>query len=426
MRIFQPFRTRTVALLWAGLTFSSIGDQLYIVALGWIAVSVLGENAGYLTAIEAGVAFFAALSIGRWADQWDRMRSMAGADLVRGLALLVVVVAWLFEGHPSLIGLVAAIVALTIGGSIFDPALQTVLPALVQDVKILPAANALFDATSRSARLVGPGVVALLAAFIPTVHFLTLDALSFFLSAVTIVWIIHQIGSRSARRPSAEMTSGRKPLLHGFRAMAEHPLLCFAIWTTGLLNGLWYLVFFLGLPLLIQFNGVTGPSGSSLGAYGLVISTYGLANLSTTIAIGNLAPSARPQIGMYSGSIVMGLGLILMGACVNLTPQWRLIGFAFAAALGAIGGPLKDVPLAVIRQSRLLKQDIAPAVRAYSAVSQAGILVTLLLAPMSFHRIGVSPTIAVSGLITIVIGIIGMVFNFGWVESYEQVERSSS
>ena len=37
-----------------GLVFSALGDQLYIVALGWVAIGVFGPAAGYLGAARAG------------------------------------------------------------------------------------------------------------------------------------------------------------------------------------------------------------------------------------------------------------------------------------------------------------------------------------------------------------------------------------
>jgi DHA3 family macrolide efflux protein-like MFS transporter len=59
MRIFHPLRRLPVALLWGGLCLSALGDQLYAVALIWIAVGVLGANAGYLGALQALVALLA-------------------------------------------------------------------------------------------------------------------------------------------------------------------------------------------------------------------------------------------------------------------------------------------------------------------------------------------------------------------------------
>ena len=173
MRILQPLRGRSMALLWGGLSLSAVGDQLYAVALTWIAVGVLGSNAGYLGALQAFVALLAVLFIGVWADRWEQMRGMIASDLASAAVLAGVVAATLITGRPGLTGLICAIVVLALGQAVFRPALQSVLPSVVDDTRLLPAANGLMDATQRIARLLGPGLVALLVADVPVIHFLT-------------------------------------------------------------------------------------------------------------------------------------------------------------------------------------------------------------------------------------------------------------
>ena len=53
------------------MSLSAVGDQLYAVALTWIAVGVLGSNAGYLGALQAFMALLAVLFIGVWADRLE-------------------------------------------------------------------------------------------------------------------------------------------------------------------------------------------------------------------------------------------------------------------------------------------------------------------------------------------------------------------
>ena len=110
------------------------------------------------------------------------MRSLIGADLVRAAVLLAVVALWLASGGPGAAPLIAAVIVLAAGQAVFQPAVQTVLPALVEP-RLLPATNGLMDTTDRSARLLGPGLIALLAGVLPVMHFLTIDALSFLVSA---------------------------------------------------------------------------------------------------------------------------------------------------------------------------------------------------------------------------------------------------
>jgi MFS transporter, DHA3 family, macrolide efflux protein len=282
VRIVVPLRTAPVALLWSGLSLSAIGDQLYTVALSWIAVRLLGTGAGYLAALQLLIVLLAVLGVGRWADHWDQRTSMVGADLSRAVILVAVVVAWLVSGAPSVEGLVCAILVLAIGQAVFQPALQAMLPSLVDDNRLLPAVNALLDATDRSARLLGPGLIALLAGTLPVVHFLTLDAVSFLASALSIMLIAHlRSTSRAFRRIGREGIW--QAMTRGIGAMKSHPLLGYVLNTSGLLNGSWYAVFYLGLPLLIRHHNVRGVGGSGLGAFGLVIasgtSAHGLDSL---------------------------------------------------------------------------------------------------------------------------------------------------
>ncbi len=223
MRLLRPLRTREMALLWGGLSLSAVGDQLYAVALSWIAVGVFGAAAGYLAALQAAVVLVAALGIGRWADQWDAQGSMIGADAVRAAALLLLVAVWLANGGPTAGALVAAVAILAAGQAVFQPAMQVVLPRMVPDPTLLPAANALMDGTERSARLLGPGLVAMLAGLVPTVHFLTLDAASFLFSAAAVVLIRRSRPILLTRPPRKE--SIWQSVTRGARAMTAHPCL---------------------------------------------------------------------------------------------------------------------------------------------------------------------------------------------------------
>ena len=414
MRLFEPLRTRAILLLWGGMSLSAIGDQLYAVALSWIAVSVFGSAAGYLTALQALVVLLASLGIGRWADRWDPQRSLIGSDIMRAGTLLLVVAAWLGAGGPEAAALVLAVVVLAAGQAVFQPALQTVLPLLAGDARLLPATNGLMDATDRTARLLGPGLVALLAGIVPVVHFLTLDAISFLLSAAALIAIRRAQKVAVLRRPASEgIWSG---IARGARAMTAHPVLGFVLRTTALVNGAWYSAFFLALPLLIEQSGVQGPGGSGLGAYGLVISAYGCTNLIATLVLGGRALPARPQFQMFGGTLLVGSGMVLMGLAALLPPAWVLPGLAASAAFGAAGGPMKDIPVAVLRQTRLPASDMAAGMRAYMAANSAGMLAAMLLAPSLLHSFGTMPVIVASGVLLAVVGTAGMLVLARWTE----------
>lgn len=146
---------------------------------------------------------------------------------------------------------------LTAGQAVFQPALQFVLPLLVPEPELLPAANVLMDATDRSARLLGPGLVALLAGCCPPC-----------ISSRSTPRVF-PVGDGSAadspaaqaRAPRATPSRGAQSIARGVRAMGGHRLLGYALRTTAIVNGAWYAAYFLALPLLIERRGLQDPAG---------------------------------------------------------------------------------------------------------------------------------------------------------------------
>ena len=410
-RILAPLRSGPVALLWGGLAFSAVGDQLYAVALSWVAVGVFGAWAGLLTALGAGCLLVTALFVGRWADGWDQRRAMVGADVVRAGVVLGVVAAWEVAGAPSGVALVVAVVVLGAAQAVFRPAFQAVMPGLVP-VAELPAANALFDTTERIARLVGPGLVGVLAAVLPTRHFLSADAGTFLVSAVVLVLIGRGVAPVRRRGVPGSVLGG---VARGFRVMGAHPVLGPLMWVNGVVNGAWMAVVFLGLPLALERYGVTGPGGTGLGAYGLVISAYGCTNLVATLVVGSRAMPVRVAPMIFGGSVVVGAGIGLMGVIVGagLPAAWVLPLLCGAAALAAPGGPMGDVPGAVLRQTELPRDDVPAAMRAYLVVNNLGALVGMVVAPVLFTAVGVAAGIVVCGGLMVAAGLGGLVRCWG-------------
>jgi MFS family permease len=386
--LLRPLAFRPVSLLWGGLTLSAVGDQLYAVALVWVAVGVFGPAAGYLSALQAACGMAAALFAGRWADRWEWRRAMAGADGMRAAVLLALVLWWVARGSPPPAALAIAIVVLAAGEAVFRPALQATLPGLLPDRALLPAANALFDTTERSARLLGPGLVGVLAGLVPVVHFFTLDAVSFLLSAAAVVGLGR--GAPHVPRPRFPLV---REISHGFGVVRSHRLLWTVLVFKGPINGLWIASFYLALPLLIDRAGITGPGGTGLGAYGLVISAYGCTNLLSTFVVGSRALPAHPGRMMFAGSMIVGLGTAgLVSGLAGGLPALMA-----AAAFAAIGGPMSDIPVAVLRQTALPAGEVAAAMRAFMVVNYAGALTAMLLAPSLASALGASRLVMCCG-----------------------------
>jgi MFS family permease len=408
--ILAPLGRRPIALLWSALAFSALGDQLCAVALSWVAVEAFGAAAGYLSAGYAAIILVVIAFGGGLADRWNRRWSMVAADALRCLTLIWLVGFWLAGEPPTASRLFGVLAALAVGEALFTPALQTILPTLVGQPGLLAATNGLFDATARLARLLGPGLIALASAFVPVVHFFTIDAASFLVSGLAIASLGAVPAERAVRQRRASILNG--DFAHGLEATRQHPLLGWMLAANGIVSGVWAAVFFVALPLAIAQEHIGAAGGAEIGTFGLVLTCYGMLNLAANIVVGSLGQPRRPAVSVFLGLALTGSGMALIAvACkLPLPSGWRLPVLAIATGISAIGGPLKDITIATVRQMRIASRDMAAAIRVQLLVSYLCTLVVMLATPPLCDRFGAVPVIAIGG------GVYLLVAAFGWAK----------
>src|SRR4051794_39671751 len=183
MGVLRVLRQRHLAILWVGQVLSALGDQLYDIAVLWIAVQLVGGAAGLVAAAGRGASLVCGLLGGVYADRWNRRTIMIAVDLIRaGVVGTLPVLAGL--GVLQLWHLAAVAVVVDGLDALFTPALQASLPALSGDRQTLQAAGGMMDVPQRLARVLGPGLAGLIIGVLPLTHFFTLDAASFVISAL--------------------------------------------------------------------------------------------------------------------------------------------------------------------------------------------------------------------------------------------------
>lgn len=395
-----------MALLWSGLATSAIGDQIYVVAIAWVGVAAFGSRAGWLTALGAGCGLVTVLFSGPWVDRHHPAAAMVAADLARALVLVLVVAAW-GSGLPLSVWaglLVVAVAVLGIGQGVFRPALQDVMPAAVAEPALLPAANALFDSTERIARLLGPGVIGVLSVAMAPVHFLTIDAATFLVSAACV----QRVSRGLPPRPAPVRMPVLAALSRGYRVLRRHRVLGWQLRTTGPINGAWMATYFLALPLLVERHGLTlGAPGSGLGAYGLVLLGYGSTNLLGNLVVGSRDMPRHPARQIAFGNACAALATVGFGLLegVEQAHATRLACYVGLAMLAAISGPLQDIPVGVLRQTDLPRADVPAAMRAHLAASQGGVLVALGTAPLLLGVVSLGTFLAGLGAMVMVVAV---------------------
>src|SRR6185437_1394175 len=211
--------------------------------------------------------FLVTLAGASYADRYDRRRLMIGTDLAR-CALVAGAALLLALGRLPFALLVAAAAVLAAIGAPFAPA-RDALVARIAPPGTLITANGLLQVSFRSAFFVGPLLLAPLLAVAPMPVVLTLDALTFAVSAVTLSAIRVPPAAAARARPGL-----REDLRDGLGALRPEPdvLVVIAAFVLALVAASGFLT--VGVIALVGQR-----LGGHAGQYGLLIGIAGVAEV---------------------------------------------------------------------------------------------------------------------------------------------------
>ncbi|HXT90829.1 MAG TPA: MFS transporter [Trebonia sp.] len=186
--LLRPLRNRNYALLFTGQLSSLIGDQLYVVALPFLVLGHAGVRELGLVLMCFGIARIATVPIGGvLADRMDKRKLMLLTDFGRAICVLTVAGA---AFGPDLSMLTVMALTAVLGGleGLFLPPSYAILPDILSDDE-LPAGNALNTALESAASFVGPALAGLVVALFSPGVALAIDAVTFVVSAATLLAI---------------------------------------------------------------------------------------------------------------------------------------------------------------------------------------------------------------------------------------------
>jgi DHA3 family macrolide efflux protein-like MFS transporter len=395
--MIHALKNRSILFLWSGQALSSIGDEIYRVAFVWIAVSLIGANSGYLAAGQAAALLLLSLIGGKWADHWDPLPTMIWVDGLRALIVLIPVVVSIFM--PIKISLLW-VTALSISAlsAFFDPALQASLPRFSPDLKTLRSATGLMSTTIRLARVAGPSVVGFLSLIIPTIQFFTIDSLSFAVSAFSISRLLKERKKLPALKKPLKRMTFYEVLTSGYYAVRRHKGMTYVMFAKAVTAGTWNLSYGLGFALLVQ-----AIAPGNIRAFGLVIASYGIGNFIGALILGNIQ-RRKPFLMMYSGFTLLGICFALMAVAPGIK------SIMFLACVGAVGGPMNDLPFIDIIQTVYPIEEMTKVFRFRITVETTATLLCMVSAPFILKFISISTLIGLCGLAWIFVGLTGLIF----------------
>jgi len=322
--IFELLKHRNFTFLWAGHTVSRLGDWVLMAALPVWVYQITGSATilGAMVIFETLPLLTVGPVAGVFVDRWDRRRVMMLADLLRGLAVLLL----FLVRSPEFVPLIFLVGFLDSAlGRFVIPAREAALPDLVPEESLMTA-NSLFAATLQGTRLIGPALGgALIGLAGPQVAFV-LDAASFFVAALSVAAI------RLPQRPAAAqegLIGVYRDLLDGVWVIRRNLVLSsvLGVWCVLMLSaGAIY-------ALLVVF--VRQALGGSAASYGYLLSIQGLGMAAGAVLSGVLGTRLSPTTAFKGGLLLFG-PLFLAGANAPDVHRAAVLVFGMGAMMAVV------------------------------------------------------------------------------------------
>ena len=326
--------------LWVGQTISELGSVVTRTAMPLVALLVLGGGPlqfALLIIAESMAVLLVSLIAGAWVDRLRRTPLLIWADAIRAGLLLWVPVAyaldWLRMEHLYVVLFVVAAV-----GAVFSSAYPAYVPTLVGVDRVVDA-NAKLATSSSIAEVGGPGLAGALVSLFRAPFAILVDAISFAVSAVSLLLIRTPEPARPIR---AEGAAVRTEIVEGLRAVRDHRVLwpmavrSIVAHVAGSFYGVLYTIYLIQDLKLDPF------------LLGVVISAGGVGSI-----VGSL----------FASRVIRRLGL-------GPAMIWTAVG---ASALGILT-PLAQGPLPLILAMVLLPQLLGDGLQTIEGVAETSLI----------------------------------------------------
>jgi predicted MFS family arabinose efflux permease len=308
-------------LAWSNLAAQS-AEQVALAAAPIVAVLVLGAGEGETgllqTALTLPFVLFA-LPAGLMADRLSRRWLMAGAEGLRALALLallvLIAVGWITLPLLAVLGFAAVC-----GTVVYSVAAPALVPSLVPPTA-LPAANARIELARTVAFAGGPALGGLLVGWIGAGPAFGIAA------ALSMVAVVLLAGLREPARAPTRRRKVVQEVREGAAFVFHHPLLRPVFLTQFIFNVAWFVILGVFVPYAVRHLGLSASGiGMTLAMYGVgmvvgaLMATRIMRRLpfGTVIGLGPvtgfIASGVIALTTVFATPLLAGLGFFLLGA----------------------------------------------------------------------------------------------------------------
>ncbi|HEY3334571.1 MAG TPA: MFS transporter [Candidatus Limnocylindrales bacterium] len=285
-----------------GQGVSSFGDSITNTAMPLLVLGLTGSGfvMGIVNVLSTLPDLLVGLFAGAYADRWDRRRMMFASDLGRAVLTAVVPISVWLDG-PTIPLILLVTFPMQVLRVLWLAAYTASVPGLVGRTQVARA-SAIFEAVFNVGWIIGPAIAGLLAATIGPGATIAIDALTFLVSSVAILFV-----RRPLRAERHEETHILEDIREGIRFVAHEPTLRAVLalgTTTSIITA--------GLTTALIFY-LTIDRALGAGIVGLVLSAFAVGSLAGSVVAARFAFKPVGRV-MLLGAVGMGASLVIAAA----------------------------------------------------------------------------------------------------------------
>jgi len=296
---FRSLKHREFRLIWFGTLFSSSGQWVQQITIGWLAYQLTGS--GFLLGAINGFRSLPLLFLGPiggvMADRLDRKRLMMASQLFL-IVLTAIMAAIIFTGHLQVWHLFAFTLLTGVAWAFNMPVRQSVVPNLVPEEDLMNAL-ALNSAGFNITRILGPSVAGLMIAKLGSGNNFLLQTFAY-VGVAAMIALMHV----PLLEHRGEKATVKENLIEGSRFVWGHAML-----RTQLILALVPVVIALPYSALMPiFAKEVLHKGA--GGFGILMAAPGVGAVIGTLTIASLSNIERKGAVLLGSIFILGGGLV--------------------------------------------------------------------------------------------------------------------
>lgn len=350
--IENVYKNKNFMLIMLARFVSLLGDSLHAFAVTWYIMELFGSKSGGPLSLVLSLGSLPALFLspftGVLADRFDRKRIMIIVDIARGG--LAIFLAYLVSiNHAPLWVLLAVTMALSLCGSVYNPASGALFPNLVKRSALIKA-NSVATFLGTFAGIVGQPLSGQMYSIISAKGAFLMNGLSFWFAATVVSFVVNpQVINKIALTPKRYLNN----LAEGFKFIWNTKALFTMLLFGGAVN-----LFFWPIQNIIQPLIGKQIINFSPGQYSFFTMFFPVGMLASTVLLQFLPQPKKKHTFMLWSMFSQSMGLIvLVIPILPIFAQYRgqvftmLYVYITITLLRGLAFGLTNVPMQVVYQT---------------------------------------------------------------------------